>query len=669
MTGTIDSMFDDASSPDHAEVSPPAVSSSPVDGPGGEPVTPPDPGPPRWSEHPPDAALFAVLECPPDAGTSSFERVERITAFEVVIARLQVMQSEEIDGFVGGAEREVAEFLAHHDPARDGRLGPMDNLEGALDSATAEIRFALHLTRTGAGVRVYYARRLFDPLLAPTAKLARAGRLTWPKIMKVLDGADNLTEQQTTRLQAAVLPKAPTQTTGQLGAAIARFLVRLGDEVPRTRRERKARSRAVVVSAEPDGMAVMRVFLPAAAATGVYGVLDQHARGCGSADPRSMDERRTDALVDLVLHGTGYASEGSAAVVAAVAAAAAEGRVATGEAAVPAAPAEPVGPAAGTGPVAVNPFGIPRPRTGDTGRTGCNADCAPSAGSRSAGSGAGSATSGCGDGGRRCSGRAESGRADSGGESGGRAFEPSVSGAGSRSGAPAATPSGPDEEPVTPVPIPGIAPAPPGGTPAARNSVQIRINVTISADTLIGADDEPAELAGFGPIPASDARALAFDPAGIWTRLFTDPVTGQVQYRDPTTYRPDTKTDAFVRARFPTCATPGCRVPSHRCDLDHVVPHRADGSGGLTVAENLCPHCRGDHLLKHCRGWSTALHADGTVEWTTPSGHTYRTDPSPVGPVRATNKVAQRGPSALQLMRDPELAARVLAEKTAEPPF
>ncbi|MFC4462985.1 DUF222 domain-containing protein, partial [Pseudonocardia nematodicida] len=458
----------------------------------------------------------------------------------------------------------------------------------------------------------------------------------------------------------------------QLGAAIARFLLRLGDEVPRTRRERKARTRAVVVQPEPDGMAVLRVFLPAAAATGVYAVLDQHARGCGSADPRSMDERRTDALVDLVLHGTGYASEGSAAVAAVVAAAAAEARAAGEGAPVSAAPAAPAAPAASTGPaaeaglVAVNPFGIPRPRTGET---ATNSDGTSSADSKSAGPGVGSAASGRAASGSGDGGRSGSSRAASGGESGGRAAERSAPGSGASGGDPAATPSGPGAEPVAPVPIPGIAPAPPGGTPAARNSVQIRINVTISADTLIGADDEPADLAGFGPIPASDARALAFDPASIWTRLFTDPITGQVQYRDPTKYRPDAKTDAFVRARFPTCATPGCRVPSHRCDLDHVVPHRADGSGGLTVAENLCPHCRGDHLLKHCRGWSTALHADGTVEWTTPSGHVYRTDPSPVGPVRATNTVAKRGPSVFDLMRDPQRAAELLAEKTAEPPF
>ncbi|MFC4462954.1 DUF222 domain-containing protein, partial [Pseudonocardia nematodicida] len=435
----------------------------------------------------------------------------------------------------------------------------------------------------------------------------------------------------------------------QLGAAIARFLLRLGDEVPRTRRERKARTRAVVVQPEPDGMAVMRVFLPAAAATGIYAVLDQHARGCGASDPRTMDERRTDALVDLVLHGTGYASEGTAALATAVAAAAAEARATAGEAAMPAAPA---GPAGETGPVGVNPFGIPQPRTA-SGSTASRSAASGSTASRSAASGTG-----------------DSGSVDSGrGGSGGRASARSASGSGASGGGPAAAPSGPDDARTAPVPIPGIAPAPPGGTPAARNSIQIRINVTISADTLIGADDEPAELAGYGPIPASDARALAFDPAGIWTRLFTNPITGQVQHRDPTKYRPDAKTDAFVRARFPTCATPGCRVPSHRCDLDHVVPHRADGTGGLTVAENLCPHCRGDHLLKHCRGWSTALHTDGTVEWTTPSGHVYRTDPSPVGPVRATNKVAKHGPSTLALMRDPDLAARVLAEKTAEPPF
>jgi hypothetical protein len=42
---------------------------------------------------------------------------------------------------------------------------------------------------------------------------------------------------------------------------------------------------------------------------GVFAVLDEHARHAGgSGDQRSMDARRADALVDLVLNPTGFRS-------------------------------------------------------------------------------------------------------------------------------------------------------------------------------------------------------------------------------------------------------------------------------------------------------------------------------------------------------------------------
>ncbi len=48
--------------------------------------------------------------------------------------------------------------------------------------------------------------------------------------------------------------------------------------------------------------------------------------------------------------------------------------------------------------------------------------------------------------------------------------------------------------------------------------------VTVAATTLLGLDEEPGELAGYGPIPASMARRLAED--GTWRRILTDPVSG-----------------------------------------------------------------------------------------------------------------------------------------------
>ena len=61
---------------------------------------------------------------------------------------------------------------------------------------------------------------------------------------------------------------------------------------------------------EPDGMATLSAYLPAADAVGVFAVLDEHARQAGClGDERSMDARRGDALVDLVLNPTGYRSQ------------------------------------------------------------------------------------------------------------------------------------------------------------------------------------------------------------------------------------------------------------------------------------------------------------------------------------------------------------------------
>lgn len=541
--------------------------------------------PVRLSERSPDAAVVADLERSPDPGASGFERLERIGAFERVISRLQALQSGEIAGFVGDAETAMAEWLARHDPTVDPPLGVFDTPGDAAASAVAEVRLMLGLTGRTMWNRVGEARRLHDPLLAPTAELARAGLLTRTKCTMITDAAADLDPARTAQLQDRVLTRAPSQTTGQLGAAIRRFLVGLSDDgAPARRRERKDRGRAVAVQPEPDGMATLRVFLPAAAATGVYAVLDQHARGCGSADPRGMDARRADALVDLVLRDTGLVSQGTGAVRAG-AGRAAGARDAAGTPRV----AGTAGTARAAG--ATHPLGVP-------------------------------------------------------GEASGPA------------GGPMPT-------------VAGVVAAPPDGSPFVRNTVRVHIHVTVPLDTLTGAGDEPAELAGHGPIPAADARALAFDPGSVWDRLVTDPVSGAVLEYGTTRYRPPERLARFVRARHGTCGHPGCRTAAHRCDIDHVVPFGADRGDGPTCAGNTCPLCRSHHRLKHMPGWHVTLRTDGTTVWTTPSGHTYTAPPDPVGTVaRRTDEEAgrRRGPSAWVRAADP--AARARSDRdVAEAPF
>jgi hypothetical protein len=49
---------------------------------------------------------------------------------------------------------------------------------------------------------------------------------------------------------------------------------------------------------------------------------------------------------------------------------------------------------------------------------------------------------------------------------------------------------------------------------------------TVPLDTLRGDSNESGELAGYGSIPAEQARKLAADPESVWRRLVTDPIRG-----------------------------------------------------------------------------------------------------------------------------------------------
>jgi len=64
------------------------------------------------------------------------------------------------------------------------------------------------------------------------------------------------------------------------------------------------------------------------------------------------------------------------------------------------------------------------------------------------------------------------------------------------------------------------------------------IQVTVSADTLLGLNDQPAHLTGYGPITADTARRLAADSSGTWRRLLTDPNTGALLDIGEHRYRP-----------------------------------------------------------------------------------------------------------------------------------
>ncbi len=150
------------------------------------------------------------------------------------------------------------------------------------------------------------------------------------------------------------------------------------------------------------------------------------------------------------------------------------------------------------------------------------------------------------------------------------------------------------------------------------------IQVTVALSTLLGCDDEPGELAGHGPIPASVARRLAADETGTWRRLVTDPLAGQLLDYGRTTDRPPRDLAEFVMARDQVCAFPQCNRPAHRCHLDHRIPYAA---GGSTSPANVGVLCERHHICKHQAGWRVSRDADGTDTWTSPTGRRHRSRP------------------------------------------
>ncbi|MBQ0987502.1 DUF222 domain-containing protein [Streptomyces sp. F63] len=167
-----------------------------------------------------------------------------------------------------------------------------------------------------------------------------------------------------------------------------------------------------------------------------------------------------------------------------------------------------------------------------------------------------------------------------------------------------------------------------GAAPGGRSAAVVQ--VTVSLETLIGADEEPAQLKGYGPISAGQAREVAFAPGTLWRRLITHPATGLLVKTDPATYRPTAETERHVIARDMTCTFPSCQMPAHRCDLDHIEPfnHENPTAGGATEPDNLMPLCRRHHLLKHRTRWQAERNSDtGEVRWRAPTGHTYTNPP------------------------------------------
>ncbi|MGH3828375.1 MAG: DUF222 domain-containing protein, partial [Pseudonocardiaceae bacterium] len=393
----------------------------------GEPV--------RWSEYVPDGLLADMLSRPGDVAPEhrEFESLERVGAWERVIAWAQAGQVREMDSFMRSAE------------ARNTALGA--STSQAHESAVAEVGLMLSTSARTAACRVGDAWSLCTRLPGTLAALEQ-GRITLAKARVIDEETMNLAEEHTAAVEHLVLAKARKQTPGQLRVATRRAVLSADPAAGRKRAERARCERGVRMWPEPDGMATLSAYLPAAEATGVFTVLDEHARHAGSpGDERGIEARRADTLVDLVLTPTGSCSQG-------------------------------------TNTAREQTTGEP------DGDSGSARDDAPAP----------------------------------------DATRPAPA-SDAHSPAPDATRPAPDAAPDATSPAGRHCEC---GYPRRSGGVDVRVTIPYTA--LLGAEDQPGELAGYGHIPAAVARDLA--AGGTWRRILTDPASGRPLDYGTTRYRP-----------------------------------------------------------------------------------------------------------------------------------
>ena len=170
--------------------------------------------------------------------------------------------------------------------------------------------------------------------------------------------------------------------------------------------------------------------------------------------------------------------------------------------------------------------------------------------------------------------------------------------------------------PVSGVPVSGVAP----GHVAGVGGRAAEIVVHISAESLLGATDEPAELEGYGPIDAETARDLAV-AASTWQMLSVG-ANGVALSLGRTAYRPSKGLRRFIEYRDGDCQFPCCTLPMRRGEIDHIIEWQG---GGTTDAENLQALCPKHHALKSLGLWKAErvegqAGSAGDILWTSPLG-------------------------------------------------
>jgi hypothetical protein len=164
--------------------------------------------------------------------------------------------------------------------------------------------------------------------------------------------------------------------------------------------------------------------------------------------------------------------------------------------------------------------------------------------------------------------------------------------------------------------------------------VRPQLDVSVPVLTLLGHSETPGTLDGVTPIDADTARRLAA-VAPSFTRILTHPETGVVLSVGRKRYRPPPDLARYIRLRDGTCRFPGCNRRARHTQIDHTIQRQ---DGGPTQWDNLACLCEKHHHLKDETVWKVVQLDHGILQWTSPAGRVYTTEPETQLPAPDTHE-------------------------------
>jgi hypothetical protein len=166
-------------------------------------------------------------------------------------------------------------------------------------------------------------------------------------------------------------------------------------------------------------------------------------------------------------------------------------------------------------------------------------------------------------------------------------------------------------------------------------AVPVAVNLVMTDDTLLGGGATPAQIPGYGPVPAAIACRLASDAVAdehskaTLRRLYRHPDSGALVAMESRSRLFPKGLAQFIAFRDGTCRTPYCDAPIRH--TDHATPH---GRGGPTTATNGVGTCEACNYAKESPGWRVHTFDDDgkrhTAEYITPTGAHHESHAPPL---------------------------------------